>query len=270
MYFSVLIQILLFSSSFVSKVSSHSFMLWLQGEDEIGSTSFGVRLDKRGALVQNTGIILDREILSGQVGECGRRFGGDGLEPEVIVVKKELELAEANGIPKAFPDGSIHMSFYVFNDDGAGPFTCESSSYNGTLDFKPMTIKQQIEGEDGKNSHADQFVYPLIAVFEPNATCGAGSTNDICIIRCRNPIGFGSCAAVRFNSTKSPTINLTDNLNSISTINSTSISTNNFTNNLTNISLNNTASIPANNLTDNLSNNLPGISANISFSNSIN
>ncbi|KAI8447371.1 hypothetical protein BY996DRAFT_7713431 [Phakopsora pachyrhizi] len=196
---SICFSVVLILSSLVSSVSSHSFMLWVKGQDGVGSTSFGVELEKRGALVQNSGIIIDREISSGRVGKCGRRFGGDGLKPELIDVKKELELAEANGVPTAFPDGSVSMSFFVFNNDGAGPYTCDSSSDEDNLDFKPMTIKRQIEGTRGFNVFANQFVYPLVPVFNKNTTCGAGTTKDICIVRCRNPVGFGSCAAVRFN-----------------------------------------------------------------------
>ncbi|MBW0475190.1 hypothetical protein O181_014905 [Austropuccinia psidii MF-1] len=215
----------------IAKVASHSFILSLEGANGVQASGYGTRLTFRGQLHQNTGIINNQEIKDGKVGPCGRIFGGDDFPPFVIDPHKELArgqfwdqfvlvdflhrnltedkklkllnhfiAAEASGIPTVKEDGTIIMGVFVHNPDGAGPFTCEYSSDGSLHSFDAMNITKQIEGDKGVNPAAKDYVYPLTAAFYPNATCTAGHGKNICIMRCRNEVGFGSCAAVKLGA----------------------------------------------------------------------
>lgn len=182
---------------FLPPALSHSFILSLDGANGVQASGFGTRLTTRGQIHQYTGIITDQEIKSGTVGPCGRIFGGDDFPPFVIDPKFELSRAESSGIPTVHKDGSIVMGIFVHNPDGSGPFKCDYSSDGSLHNFEPMKINTQIEGIDGVNPAAQNFVYPLTAAFFPNATCTGGKSRDTCIVRCRNQLGFGSCAALK-------------------------------------------------------------------------
>ncbi|KAG0142168.1 hypothetical protein CROQUDRAFT_135747 [Cronartium quercuum f. sp. fusiforme G11] len=191
-------KVIIITSSFLPfLINAHSFILAIEGSNGARSTGFGTRLTSRGTLVQNTGIIHQGDINSGQVGPCGRIFGGDGLPPSPIDVEKEMAIAEADGISAADEDGSVPMSMFAHNEDGGGPYECVYSPDNSLKDLRPMSISKQIEGEGGKNPTAKEFAYPLTAVFPSDAVCKGGSGGDTCIMRCKNPLGFGSCAAVK-------------------------------------------------------------------------
>ncbi|KAH9442676.1 hypothetical protein Pst134EA_031646 [Puccinia striiformis f. sp. tritici] len=190
-------QLVIGTVCFFKFTSGHSFILAIEGGNRRRSTGFGTRLTSRGNLVQNTGIILQKEITSGATTACGRIFGGDGLKPFVIDVDQELALAEEDGVPSATEDGSISMSVYVHNPDGAGPYTCEFSSDATLQQLQPMSITTQIEGEKGTNPASKDFAYPLVANLPRDAICRGGAGGDTCIMRCINPLGFGSCAAIK-------------------------------------------------------------------------
>ncbi|PLW15446.1 hypothetical protein PCASD_04590 [Puccinia coronata f. sp. avenae] len=181
----------------VKCTSGHAFILAIDGGNKRRSTGFGTRLTARGNLVQNSGIILQKEITAGETTPCGRIFGGDGLKAFVIDVAQELASAELDGVPSANEDGSVSMGVYVHNPDGSGPYTCEYSSDATLQQLQPMPITTQIEGEKGTNPAAKDFVYPLVAKLPNDAICRGGTGGDTCIMRCINPLGFGSCAAIK-------------------------------------------------------------------------
>lgn len=155
----------------------------------------------------------------------------------VLLFSSNFDLAEASGIPTASQNGTIDMGVYVANPDGAGPFTCTYSSDTSLDKFYPMEILHQVEGFKGINHFANNFVYPLSASFQRlvpsifrlcffithrsrkrltsfvplftsrspsrtnrNSSCHGGQTKDVCVMKCTNPNGFGSCAAVKLPS----------------------------------------------------------------------
>ncbi|EGF97939.1 uncharacterized protein MELLADRAFT_20598 [Melampsora larici-populina 98AG31] len=180
-------------------VLGHSFILAIEGANGHRSSGFGTRFTTRGTLTQFTGIIKEEEIKTGAVTPCGRIFGGDSMKGFVVNIQEEFRRAENDGLPLARHDGSLVMSVFVHNRDGAGPFACDYSADLTMKSLKPMTISHQIEGDKGINEASKDFVYPLTSVFPPEAVCLGGKTKDACVIRCVNPKGFGSCAAVRLN-----------------------------------------------------------------------
>ncbi|POW07496.1 hypothetical protein PSTT_08250 [Puccinia striiformis] len=184
-------------SIFLPQVFSHSFIIALDGANGVQSSGFGTRLTTRGQVHQYTGIITDKEIKAGTVGPCGRIFGGDNFTPFVVDPNAELARAEKSGVSTVHQDGSIVMGVFVHNPDGSGPFKCDYSPDSSLSKFEPMNITVQIEGVDGVNPAAQNYVYPLTAAFYPNATCTGGKGKDTCIVRCRNQLGFGSCAALK-------------------------------------------------------------------------
>ncbi|KNZ64308.1 uncharacterized protein VP01_1042g8 [Puccinia sorghi] len=184
-------------SVFLPQALSHSFIIALDGANGVQSTGFGTRLTTRGMVHQYTGIITDKEIRAGTVGPCGRIFGGENFPPFVLDPHAELARAEASGISTVHKDGSIVMGMFVHNPDGSGPFHCDYSSDASLSSFHPMNVTVQVEGVDGVNPAAHNYVYPLTAAFYPNATCTGGEGKDTCIVRCRNQLGFGSCAALK-------------------------------------------------------------------------
>ncbi|KAG0148426.1 hypothetical protein CROQUDRAFT_60593 [Cronartium quercuum f. sp. fusiforme G11] len=192
-----LFQILILPSF---EVLAHSFILSIEGANGVRSAAFGSRLTLRGALQQNTGIIKEAEIAASTVGPCGRVFGGEHMDPFNIDLEHELSLAEASAIPTATQDGEISMGVFVHNSDGAGPYICDYSPDATLKAFEPMNITSQIEGVKGINPAAKDYVYPLKAGFFSNSTCTGGTGKDVCVMRCRNELGFGSCAAVKLGS----------------------------------------------------------------------
>lgn len=175
----------------------HSFIMSVEGANGRRSSGFGTRFTTRGTLTQFTGIIKEEEIKTGAVTPCGRIFGGDSMKGFVVNVEEEFRRAENDGLPLAGHDGSVVMSVFVHNRDGAGPFACIYSTDLTMESLKPMVITHQIEGDKGINEKSKDFVYPLTSVFPPEAVCLGGKKKDACVIRCVNPKGFGSCAAVR-------------------------------------------------------------------------
>lgn len=80
--------------SIFHSTNAHSFILAIEGSNGQRSTGFGTRLTSRGTLVQNTGIIHTGDMASGQVGPCGRIFGGDGLPASAVDVQKEMSIGK--------------------------------------------------------------------------------------------------------------------------------------------------------------------------------
>jgi hypothetical protein len=182
-------------SVFLPQVLSHSFIIALDGANGVQSSGFGTRLTTRGQVHQYTGIITDKEIKAGTVGPCGRIFGGDNFPPFVVDPHAELArgesrhkspclldyylptqiltticiliTAEASGVSTVHKDGSIVMGVFVHNPDGSGPFKCDYSPDASLSSFEPMNITVQIEGVDGVNPAAENYVYPLTAAFFP-------------------------------------------------------------------------------------------------------
>ncbi|KAH9816836.1 hypothetical protein DFH28DRAFT_1055854 [Melampsora americana] len=262
------------------EVSAHSFILAIDGANGIRSPTFGSRLTLRGALHQNTGIIKDEEISSGQVGPCGRIFGGEHMTPFNIDLDHELNLAELSGVPSASEDGELLMAMYVHNRDGAGPFKCEYSPDASLKSFEPMNITQQVEGVKGINEAAKTYVYPLRAAFFSNSTCTGGKSGDVCVMRCRNEIGFGSCAAVKLSTsshlspvpsnfssaTTNPTNDTISGLNTTNTSGLSNTTTFGFNNTITS-QINNTKISELNNSRNSPSNMNPTNSTTLDISN---
>jgi len=80
-------------------------------------------------------------------------------------------------------DGSVTMSLFQINADGAGPYTCGVSVDGTGSSFAAMTVTTQVGNKQGT---AQALV----------ATLPAGTTCTSCLVQCENSSKFGGCVAV--------------------------------------------------------------------------
>ncbi|CUA68255.1 hypothetical protein RSOLAG22IIIB_07785 [Rhizoctonia solani] len=190
---------ILYLSALVSLVAAHGTIVAVKGAN--GVTGAGMGIDpstprdgtKAKPFQQDTSVIRDREIASGQVGPCGRT-----TQKGAIDMAAEMEAAASNGIPSATSSGEIQMTLHQVNQDGAGPYTCDVSADGGN-NFQAAKVTKNVPGAFLGLSTATAEDFPLNVQMPAGMQCAGGPNGDACVVRCRNatPAGpFGSCAVV--------------------------------------------------------------------------
>ncbi|CAE6501092.1 unnamed protein product [Rhizoctonia solani] len=190
---------ILYLSALVSLVAAHGTITAVKGAN--GVTGAGMGIDpstprdgtKAKPFQQDTSIIRDREIASGQVGPCGRT-----TQKGAIDMAAEMEAAASNGMPSATASGEIQMTLHQINQDGAGPYTCDVSADGGN-NFQAAKVTKNVPGAFLGLSAATAEDFPLNVQMPAGMQCAGGPNGDACVVRCRNatPAGpFGSCAVV--------------------------------------------------------------------------
>ncbi|KAJ7207898.1 hypothetical protein GGX14DRAFT_365955 [Mycena pura] len=196
--FSNAVLVFLAVSSTLLSAHAHGTITAVTGANGVNGAGFGIiaSTPRNGALPipfeQDTSVIRDKAIQSGQTGVCGKTAAGGNND-----VASQLAAASQAGLPTAAADGTVSMTLHQVNQDGAGPFTCDVSGDGGNT-FVPATVTKQVPGVLGL-SLAAATDFPLEAQMPAGMQCTAGPNGDACIMRCRNPAlagPFGSCVAV--------------------------------------------------------------------------
>ncbi|PVG03631.1 hypothetical protein CPB86DRAFT_695004 [Serendipita vermifera] len=186
-------------AALATTVHGHGAMVAVTGANGITATGMGIDPStprdgtRRRPFQQDTSIIRDEEIQSGEAGPCGRTLAGGNNN-----VAAGVEAASSAGLPSMSENGQITMTIHQVNGDGAGPYTCEMSTDATGTDFVPLTIIQNVPGEDSR-SRARATPFPLTVQAAAGTQCTGGPNGDACIIRCRNDARagpFGGCAVV--------------------------------------------------------------------------
>lgn len=183
-------------------VSAHAAILASNGANGVDSQGFGIDTSTPrdsplpGQPEQDTSIIRDDEIESGQAGACGRTEESGSLD-----VATEMKKATANGLATAGADGSVTMTVHQVNQDGAGPFTCDVDATGTGKSFQSMDVTQNVPGQNlpfiGSLSGTTTTNFKLVAQMPAGTKCTG--TGGACLVRCRNAAiagPFGSCVAV--------------------------------------------------------------------------
>jgi hypothetical protein len=186
-------------ASLVSTVHGHGAIVAVTGANGVSSTAMGIDAStprdgtRRRPFQQDSSIIRDAEIQSGEASPCGRTLLGG-----VNQIASNVEEASSAGLPAMSANGQITMTLHQVNGDGAGPYTCEMSSDATGTDFVPATVITNVPGTNSR-SRARAQDFPLVVQAAPGTTCTGGPNGDACIVRCRNAARagpFGGCAVV--------------------------------------------------------------------------
>jgi len=183
--------------AFISQVAAHGTITSVTGANGVQGAGFGIIADtpRDGALPvpfeQDTSVIRDNAIASGQTGACGKTKAGGNND-----VASQLAAASNAGLPTTSSAGELTMNLHQVNQDGAGPYTCDVSTDGGNT-FQAATVTQNVPGIKGL-SLATATDFPLTMQVATTTNCTGGPAGNACIARCRNPAlagPFGSCVA---------------------------------------------------------------------------
>jgi len=191
----VLSILLAFTAAY--SVSAHGVVTQIKGANGKNGVGFGVT-DVSGKKLR----LFNQasRYVKGDNSACGsQKLNGKTQTP----VNEKLELSKAvnAGLPTASSDGTISMTLFQVNADGAGPYNCEVSDDASGTNFVAMKTINDVPGTKGK-SNAKNAAFPLDIQLPSNTKCsGPGGA---CLVRCKNGNGqpFGGCLAVAQAATK--------------------------------------------------------------------
>ncbi|KAM0745685.1 hypothetical protein T439DRAFT_319848 [Meredithblackwellia eburnea MCA 4105] len=195
----------------VNTVQAHGTVTEIQGANGITGQGFGIdpSTPRTGStpkpFEQDTSVIRNNAIASGQTGPCGKTAQSGNLD-----VAAEMAKSLAAGVPTAAADGTVSLTVHQVNQDGAGPYSCDVSADGTGASFVQMQVTQNVPGRNlpviGSLSTATATDFPVRAVIPAGTTCTGGG-GGVCLVRCRNAAiagPFGSCAAVAQAGTAAP------------------------------------------------------------------
>jgi hypothetical protein len=180
-----------------SSVSAHGVVTQIKGANGKNGVGFGV------TDVQGKKLRLFNQAsryVSGDNSACGSQKL-DGKSQTPINEQAELSKAVSAGLPTTSSDGTISMTLFQVNADGAGPYNCEVSNDASGKNFVAMKTLTDVPGTKGK-SNAKNTAFPLNIQMPAGTKCsGPGGA---CLVRCKNGIGqpFGGCLAVAQGAAK--------------------------------------------------------------------
>ncbi|EMD90521.1 hypothetical protein COCC4DRAFT_95241, partial [Bipolaris maydis ATCC 48331] len=132
---------------------------------------------------------------------CGETLGGGANDIQAGTAK----VMQLNGatLPQVTAGGQVMMTVHQVNSDGAGPYTCMIDATGTGTAWQPMTVTQNLPGNDRGRNRATQLQdQPLTATVPAGMQCTgtvAGQSN-VCMVRCQNPARagpFGGCVPVQ-------------------------------------------------------------------------
>jgi len=194
---------MIFNTSFlaaiflVSSVSAHGVVTEIKGANGVKGVGFGVT-DLAG---KNLRLFNQASrYTKGDNSACGSQKL-DGKKQTPLNQAAEFKKAIAKGIPTLAADGSITMTLFQVNADGAGPYKCEVSADATGKTFVPITTVKDVPGTKGKSKAKNQ-AFPLTVKLPAGTKC-TGEKNT-CLIRCKNGNSqpFGGCAVVAQGAAK--------------------------------------------------------------------
>jgi hypothetical protein len=109
----------------------------------------------------------------------------------------DLSTLSANDAAPLGNDGSLNMSVFQINTDGAGPFNvlidagATGEHFNTSAD-----VTTQVPGNNGI-SNGGGNAFPLNIKLPTSVACTGGSTGNFCLVQVQNPNGFGGCGLIQ-------------------------------------------------------------------------
>ncbi|KAK3398487.1 hypothetical protein B0T20DRAFT_498358 [Sordaria brevicollis] len=103
-----------------------------------------------------------------------------------------------DSLPQVTAGGTLEMTLHQINQDGAGPFNCMINSDAKATEWTAITVAKNVPGRFGL-SRTTQTDFPLIASIPAGQTCTgtAAGQDNVCLVRCQNPISFGGVVPVQ-------------------------------------------------------------------------
>jgi len=187
---STLVSVAFFISIPLS-VSGHGVVTEVKGANGKNGVGFGV------TDVKGTKLRLFNQAsryIKGDTSACGSQKL-DGKKQTPVNQAEELQKAISNGVPTAAADGTISMTLFQVNADGAGPYNCEVSEDATGKTFKAIETTKQVPGVKSKSS-AKNEAFPMAVKLPADTKCSGPS--GTCLVRCKNENSqpFGGCFVV--------------------------------------------------------------------------
>ncbi|KAJ9156419.1 gegh 16 protein [Pleurostoma richardsiae] len=185
-----------------ASAQAHSVIIDAQGE--AGSpSSVGFQVDSSIArnctlispCQQDTTIIRDAEINSNVTGQCGRTE----LDGNIDVSANTESAITAGQVTQVKAATTLTITVHQVNQDGAGPYFCDLYSSDSSTDSEDLTVTNNVPGSNGL-SQAKASEFNVTVQMPASFNCTGGSTENVCIVRCRNNAlagPFGGCFAVQ-------------------------------------------------------------------------
>ncbi|KAG8820536.1 hypothetical protein FRC19_008788 [Serendipita sp. 401] len=172
---------ILFCLSFITLVNGHGYVTNIKGANGKTENGFGVRAASIKPNNQGPTSVFR-----------GNTACGVGVEAGKIDIASSIEAAIKAGLPTANASGSVSLTYQQVNGgaDGGGPLTAEVDITGTGKSFKAITISKNFV--DGGSNSANPITIQLAA----GTACTGGSNKSTCLVRVKNPRGFGSCFAV--------------------------------------------------------------------------
>ncbi|KAF7970583.1 hypothetical protein HWV62_23583 [Athelia sp. TMB] len=183
--------VLVLALSTLSTISAHGVVTKVQGANGKTGVGFGVTdvTGKKLRLFNQAS-----RYIKGDTSACGSQKL-NGVSQTEVNEASELSKAIKAGLPTASSNGTISMTLFQVNADGAGPYNCEVSADASGKNFVAMKTLVDVPGTKGK-SNAKNTAFPLNIQMPSGMTCTG--TGGACLVRCKNGNSqpFGGCIAV--------------------------------------------------------------------------
>jgi Egh16-like virulence factor len=126
------------------------------------------------------------------LGDAIRVSSQDPCGPNVDIAS----LSSDSAVPLG-SDGTLSMSVFQINGDGAGPFSVLlDSSASGKQFDTNVDVTTQVPGNNGISNAASE-AFPLVVKVPTNVACKGGSTGNLCLVQVKNRSGFGGCGLIQ-------------------------------------------------------------------------
>jgi hypothetical protein len=94
-------------------------------------------------------------------------------------------------------DGTLSMSVFQINGDGAGPFNVAiDASGTGKSFNTPADVTTQVPGKNGVSNAANK-AFPLDIKVPAGVACSGGTSGNLCLVQVKNRSGFGGCGVIQ-------------------------------------------------------------------------
>ncbi|KAF2453908.1 hypothetical protein BDY21DRAFT_326874 [Lineolata rhizophorae] len=135
---------------------------------------------------------------------CGETLEGGDND---IVTGTAVVMAVSGGtLPQVSAGGELSMTLHQVNSDGGGPYTCMIDATGTGTNWQPMTVTQNVPGDDGDNDDGEATDFPLTAEIPEGQECtgSVAGEENVCLVRCENPARagpFGGCVPIQMADT---------------------------------------------------------------------
>ncbi|CAZ79612.1 unnamed protein product [Tuber melanosporum] len=202
MHMHYFLDIVLFTTTLITVTSAHGVITSATGDAGGQGTALAVDAatprdgTRRRPFQQDTTVFEEEDDDEG----VARTGCGMTLQAGEINIPTAMQsvITQNGGLPQVSPGGELTMTLHQVNGDGAGPYECMIDQTGTGASFTPMTVTQNVPGQDGRDRDGSETDFPLVAQMPANMACTgtAGAMTGICMVRCQNPANagpFGGC-----------------------------------------------------------------------------